>query len=267
MSGSTDTEMHKDNSTATRIERNFFAITRWFILICAVVTVFATVAMLASAAYEFTRSPNASISPDTPRYQALREQLETQKRTVPPTQAANNAILQKERQAAKAQAELEFEKRIQPIIEKIYGNLASYAKAMRQPAPAMEAIQQYIKGRMTLVRDAYPDRESLQWKFVDGLAQACGDLADDAQRLVKLPDADDSRVEYTSFIQWYTDTFFANLRAETSRVQQETMSVAAGKAAASGRMMMAAAAFGVFAALTILLVLLRIERNTRNSNG
>jgi hypothetical protein len=107
--------------------------------------------------------------------------------------------------------------------------------------------------------------DGLAWGYVEGLEKAAADLAADGGRLAKLGVGDARRVHWDQFLQWYTLAYREQIGAEERRIATERMSVENGKSQAVMDFYKAAAAFGVFVLATILLVLLRIERNTRQA--
>ncbi len=91
------------------------------------------------------------------------------------------------------------------------------------------------------------------------------DLVDDADNLVKLGKADVRRPSWMSSIEWFFFERKNQLRHEHERVQQEQHDALQDNANALVNLMVAGSAFIAFMFFVIILVLMRIESNTRIS--
>jgi hypothetical protein len=243
-----------------RVEHKFFTVIRWFGLVCATLSIFAALAMISSAGYKFTRTSHETILPETPRYSTYKDTIERQKQEKIQQGKQNSAISQKQQQAESAQAELDFEKKLQPFIDRIYTNFTKISD--QEGGIDADSLRNYIKKNMDRVREGFPEHDDFQWKFIDGLAK----LSDDVIADKNLPVNEKGKVDYMGTVfAWYTSSYFGNINDEISRMQHEVKKVEAIKADAGNDMTIAAFAFAAFSALTLLLVLLRIEHNTRQA--
>ena len=107
--------------------------------------------------------------------------------------------------------------------------------------------------------------DELAWKYVEGLSKATRELASDGDRIAKLETTDPGRVRYDAFLDWYTKSYVQQVRAELQRIEAEKVRALASLAEAPMFFYAAAIAFGIFVLGTMLLVLLRIEGNTRTA--
>ncbi|HOI82753.1 MAG TPA: hypothetical protein PKW30_00440 [Campylobacterales bacterium] len=76
----------------------------------------------------------------------------------------------------------------------------------------------------------------------------------------------ESGKEPTSFIDWYFGKYVEQLKEEKARIEQEKADKEASKVEAMLLVYLAAVAFGIFVSFTIILVLFRIELNTRKQD-
>ena len=70
-------------------------------------------------------------------------------------------------------------------------------------------------------------------------------------------------MRYDAFLDWYTNSYVQQARAELQRIEAEKVRALVSLAEAPMFFYVAAIAFGIFVLGTMLLVLLRIELNTR----
>jgi len=246
---------------SVRIERRFFGIVRWFGLILTVVAL-ALVALngigalskVSGSVDDHLRRPNTGYA----EYQRAAE-ASSQNAT---GGNVDQTVQRKEQEVARAQAELDYERRLKPHLDAIVASLSSYATAVDVGKPSAELVGNFVRqnmGTFTIGKD-----DGLAWGYVEGMEKAVSDLAADGGRLAKLGVGDTRRAHWDQFLQWFTAAYRGQLDQEQRRIAAERAAVASGKAEAVYDFYKASAAFGVFVLATILLVLLRIERNTRH---
>jgi hypothetical protein len=163
--------------------------------------------------------------------------------------------------AERASAEAEFEKLLKPHLDTIVSTLATYAAKTSQGKPAGQAVGDYVRSSMQQIGRS--GQANLAWNYVEGLDKATGDLAADADSLAKLEINDPRRVRWDTFLDWYTEQYTQQLSAELERIDAEKAKALSDVAEAPLFLYGAAVAFGIFVLGTIILVLLRIELNTR----
>jgi hypothetical protein len=265
MVANVDTDHEAAPSLGAKIEVRFFQITRWFIFLCASISAVVAVFFLVQSLYGWSQSPDRSVSVEPPRYSSFTEMVVKKKAAAPAT-ALDGVVRQKEKQAAAAQADLEFEKKLQPLVDKIFSNLSVYATATEQSAPLADGIRSYLKQKMRQVQGVSQGKESLQWSYAEGLVKVTADLSDASGKLSRLAVDDPQRAEYVDVIEWYSKSFIERIQSEHNRIRSEEQAASVAKVEAVAHIVAAASAFGGFAAFTIILVLLRIERNTRKNH-
>ena len=243
------------------IENRFFALTRWVGLAGATLAVVAAIVVALAALHKMTRTANDSIAPTTPRYATFREATEADKQQTAPA-ASDDALRQKEQAAARAQEELAFERKLQPFLDRMQTSLGAYARAVDQAPPSRDGIRGFVKSYIADINRHAPGT-GLDWRYVEGLAQACDDLAADGARLASLPVSDPSRVDYADVVNWYSREFMNGIKQERGRVSSERQEVESDRVLAWTFLAAAASTFGVFVLLTMLLALRRIARNPR----
>jgi hypothetical protein len=79
-----------------------------------------------------------------------------------------------------------------------------------------------------------------------------------------LEDIDSTHIKWDSYLGWFTHEYMARYQDELSRIQQEKMEQAQAKAGSLATLIIAGCAFAVFVFATVILLLVRIESNTRD---
>jgi hypothetical protein len=244
------------------VERRFFTIVRWFGLIITSIALGIAVITAIDGLLKLFRHPNTTVHAPTVTYGDFRPAIGPEQSSA--SRNPDTTLQQKQAEAAKAAAEAEFEKQLKPHLDAIVGNITTYADNLGQAKPDAKALGDYVRTNMQQVLRLTGD-QSLQWSYVSGLEKATHDLAADASRLSKLDPSDPNRVRWNIFIDWFTDQYKQRLSAELQRINVEKMETIAGEEAAPALFYGAASAFGIFVVFTLLLLLLRIELNTRPS--
>jgi hypothetical protein len=245
---------------SARVERRFFSITRWFGLVATTIALVATLFAGVGGGFKLFNVPNTHIGTPTISYDDFRRTAEASRQNNAP-ENIDTTLNEKQVAAARASAEAEFEKRLKPFLDAIVTSLSIYGTKTAQAKPSAQSVGDYIRQWMQEIQKYGPD--DLAWKYVEGLSAAARDLASDGDRLAKLDVTDPGRVRWDSFIEWYSKSFVQQMRTELQRIDAEKMRALSSVAEAPMYFYTAAIAFGIFVLGTILLVLLRIESNTR----
>jgi FlaG/FlaF family flagellin (archaellin) len=245
---------------SARVERQFFSITRWFVLIATTIALAAAIIAGAGGGLKLFNAPDTHIRTPTTSYDDFRKTAETSRQNNAP-ENMDTTLNEKQAAAARASAEAEFEKRLKPYLDAIVASLSAYGTKTAQAKPSAQSIGDYIRQWMQEIEKYGPD--DLAWKYAEGLSIAARDLASDGDRLAKLDVSDPGRVRWDSFIEWYSKSYVQQMRTELQRIDDEKMSALSSVAEAPRYFYAAVIAFGIFVLGTILLVLLRIEWNTR----
>ena len=247
-------------SFSAAIERRFYTIVRWFGLLITTIALAASILFAFNGLSKLLSHSSTRFHGPTTTYEDFRRLAEAQRSDNTPA-AADTTLRQKEAAAASATAEAENEKRLKPHLDAIVANLATYAVKTDQAKPSAQAVGDFVRSNMQQVRRL--GGEDSMWGYVDGLEKATSDLAADGDRLSKLQVEDPRRVRWDKFIDWYTQQFSREINAELQRINSERQNAIAEAAEAPGYLYAGAFAFGVFILATLLLLLLRIELNTR----
>jgi hypothetical protein len=246
----------------SRIEHGFYSIVRWFGLISTAVALIIALVAAVSGVSKLTLRPDTRIHRPTTSYADYQRIPQIARAGSEPT-TNDTTLAQKlnDVDAARAAANAEFEKYLKPHLDAIVSNLASYAAKTDQAKPAGQAVGDYV--RSSAQQMGHFGQADLAWEYVDGLDKATGDLAADADSLAKLEISDPRRVRWDTFLDWYTKQYTQQLGAELERIDVEKAKGISNLAEAPMFLYAAGIAFGIFVLGTIILVLLRIELNTR----
>jgi hypothetical protein len=247
-------------SPSRRVERQFFRIAYWFILIATTAALIAAIIAAVYAGSKFFIVPDTRIHAPTTSYGDFRSTAAASRPSNEP-QRSDTTLQDKQEAAARAAAEAEFEKRLKPYLDAIVTSLTAYAGKVSQAKPSAQAAGEYVRRWMQEIGKHAPD--DLVWKYPEGLSNAARDLAADGDRLAKLDNNDPQRVRWDSFIEWYSKRYLQQIGDELRRIEFEKRRAVASLAEAPMLFYVAASAFAVFVLGTLLLVLLRIEFNTR----
>ena len=178
---------------------------------------------------------------------------------------ADSTLEQKEKEAQQAQAEVEFEKKLKPRLDSILANLTIYSEKLGIGNPSAKAVGVYVRNMMRSI--ANDSGEEMAWSFVSSLDKATTDLAAAGERISHFTSDDPRRTGWDTYVQWYANAYLSDLLKEQQRVLEEKNRVDQQKKQAESYFKAAAALVGAFGLATIILVLLRIERNTRGVRG
>ncbi len=249
----------KPVSADTQIEHRFYSIARWFGLFVTTAALIVAAIAAIDGLQKTMSGVDSQIRSPAVSYDDFRSAADAA--AAAPATHADTTLQQKEQVAAQAQADVDFEKRLKPDLDAIVGSLTGYAAALDVAKPSPQAVGDYVRNNMKDVSQG--KNGDLAWAYVDGLKKATAALASDGDRLAKLSADDSRRVRWDKFLDWYTQSFKAGIGAEYRRIGIETAKAAADKVQSLWLFYVAGASFGVFIYMTMLLVLLRIERNTR----
>jgi hypothetical protein len=249
-------------SPSTAVEHRFYTIVRWFGLITTTIALGIAIITALNGFSKLLTHSNPNVRTPTTTYDDFRHMTETRRSDITPA-GPDTTLEQKEAAAAVAAAEADFEKRLKPHLDAIVASLVSYAAKTDQAKPAAQAVGDYVRSTMRQAAQFPSQDDLLAWGYVEGLEKATHDLAADAERLSKLEVNDPRRVRWDTFIDWYTQQYIQQTNAEFQRINAERAKAIADAAEAPTFFYAGAVAFGVFILATLLLLLLRIELNTR----
>ena len=180
-------------SPSRRVERQFFRIAYWFILIATTAALIAAIIAAVFGGSKFFSVPDTRIHAPTTSYDNFRSMAAASRKSNEP-QRSDNTLQDKQEAAARAAAEAQFEKRLKPFLDAIVAGLAAYADKVSQAKPSAQAAGDYVRRWMQEIEKYAPD--DLVWKYPEGLSNAAHDLAADGDRLAKLDNNDPQRVRW-----------------------------------------------------------------------
>jgi hypothetical protein len=248
-------------SPSTAVERRFYTIVRWFGLIATSIALAIAVIAAVSGLLKLLPPASGSIRNPSTTYEDFKR--ETEARRTDRTQTGTDTTLQeKQAAAASAAAEAEFERRLKSHLDAIVASLVSYSEKVNQPKPSAQAVGDYLRSNMQQVLRSTHD-DGIEWDYVERLEKAARDLAADGDRLSKLGSDDPRRVRWDAFLDWFTHQYSQGIQAEIQRINSEVDAAIVNAAQAPGLFYAGAVAFSFFICGTLLLLLLRIEMNTR----
>jgi hypothetical protein len=248
-------------SPGTGVERRFYTIVRWFGLITTSIALAISVIAAGAGLVKLLPLGSGSIHKPTTTYEDFKRATEARRRDRTQT-GTDDTLQQKQATAANAAAEADFEKLLKPHLDAIIASLLSYSEKVNQSKPSAQAVGDYVRSNMQQMwRSA--DDEGIQWGYVEALQKAAHDLDADGERLSKLNADDPSRVRWDTFLDLFTRQYQQEIQMEVRRINMERETAIANAAEAPGLFYAGSVAFGFFIIGTLLLLLLRIEMNTR----
>lgn len=246
-----------------KTERRFFTIVRWFGLIVASLALGCVILAAIFAAYKAAPNTGGSVRTPTVTYDDFRKTTEVA-RTDVSNVGADQTLAKKQADADKANAAAAFEKRLEPHLSGIVSDLTNYSSKLGQAKPSAQAVGDFVRKNMNDIANA-TGNWSNSWDFAERLGRATHDLSADADRLYTLNSDDARRVKWPAFLEWFTRNYRQQIGAEMQRIHSERARSVVEAAQVPGLLYSAAIAFGVFIVATLLMLLARIEMNTRST--
>ncbi len=253
------------SSPSTAIEHRFYSILRGFGLLATTIALIAAIFAAVNGISKITPHTESVLQPPNATYEDFRRQMAADRSDVSPI-SADTTLQKKEEAAAEASAEAEFEKRLKPELDSIVADLGSYAAKTDQAKPSAQAVGDYVRTKMQRVTRV-SGADTLAWRYVAGLKNATHELFLDSDRLSKLEPSDQRRVRWDVFLDWYNEQYEHQINVEIQRINSDNAQAVSNAAQAPVYFYVAAVAFGIFIFTTLLLLLLRIEANTRPSSA
>ena len=159
----------------------------------------------------------------------------------------------KEQQALAEQAKV-----IDEYFHKFEVNIYAFAKELGQVSLKESKLNSRYKRYFTEI-DSKVDNNAF-WKELITFTE---ELADDASTLNDLKETDSRKVEWQFAVEWFTKRYVENLRNQEQAAQQQDKKIAKTLDSIGPQLIAIGVAFGLFMNFTMILALLRIERNTR----
>jgi hypothetical protein len=253
-----ETELQVKNRISW-VEKKFYLLSRGFIFLLAFLALSVSIGAVAFSGMKYTASADTTMHEPKISYADFQSVIAEQQER----EAASDTTLEKQTRTVEAeQKKLEFERLLKPKLDSINKNISLYSEALGMPKPAPAAIGAYLRESMEEVVGLTSGE--MAWAYVDSLVKATDDLAADRVRLSKLSELDPARLRWDKFLEAFTSVYLSELKKEQHRIASSHQDALIEKASATLYLGVAAGAFLVFVATTMLLILFRIERNTRN---
>lgn len=239
------------------LEVAFFSVIRKFCMFVATVAILVVIMSLLVSVIDYMSSADEGISEPEISYVKYKDELQGKyEQKYQQQQTGLSVTEKKEKQLAIDGEKLEFEKEFDEYYHEIELNLNEYAKIVGDDPVARHPV------RNDLLQIAIHQQSLEAIAELDNFVE---DLVDDANNLVKLGKSDVRRPTWVSSIEWFFFERKKQLRLEHERIQQEQHDALQDNANALKKLMMAGSAFIAFMFFVIILVLMRIESNTRVS--
>jgi hypothetical protein len=98
-------------------------------------------------------------------------------------------------------------------------------------------------------------------EFFDAIAKDSAEMVKNSQKFKE------SKQEPSTYVDWYFNDYLDQLKSEKSRIDEEKRAKEIAKMESMSYVYLAAVAFVIFVSFTIILVLFRIELNTRKNEN
>jgi len=237
------------------IEVSFFSVVRKFCMFIATISILVVAVLLMTSLSDFMSSADEDISEPDVSYSDYKDKLQKRyDQSYIQKDSGMSSTEQKENKIAEDSKKLKFEKEFDEYYIKIESNLNEYAKTVSDDPVSNYNLREWIL-KKAIDENSFEIMEELD-DFVD-------DLINDANNLKKLGQDDVRRQKWIKSLEWFFDERDAQLQLENARIQQEHLDAMVDKTEALSQLMVAGSAFMVFMFFVIILVLIRIETNTR----
>jgi hypothetical protein len=256
------------NITWKSIEVWFLTVTRVLFFVIAFVAFSVTAFTAIGLVSDYFATPDVQTEIDRPAlsdYQnVVRDQeaddKRVEKRAEEEAKKKKEAPEQKEKGVKKPEKE-DANLRFNKIVEEIFKNLRIYAAELGEDPIDDKRLRRFL---VTQVNKKIwgPDF----WIVIEGLNTEVKKLRDKAEDIVKLDRTSPRRINSREFVVWYFTQYEQRYREAEEYKETEEMRVAAAKLGMLQRLYVLGGAFGAFILMTILLVIFRIEANTRVLN-
>ncbi len=238
------------------IESAFFSIVRKFCMLIASISIIVVVAFSLLSLSDYMSSVDEDISEADVSYSERKDKLQRKHDlTYTSKDSSGSSTEQKERRLKTDSESLEFEKKFDKIYQEIVIVINGYAKIVGDHAANTKYdLRKWFLGK---------DEGNFNLSYMEDLKDFVEDMRDDADEVKTLKADDIRRVSWDDQIKWFFKKQDAHWNAELERIESERVEVMVNKAKALTQLMVVGVAFGLFMCFVIMLVLIRIESNTR----
>ncbi len=237
------------------IESSFFSIVRKFCLLIASISLLVVALWLLLSLNGYMASVDEDHSDPDVSYNDYKEELQIKyDQTYATTgQSGSSKTEQKERKLIADSERLEFEKEFDKYYNEFVITVNEYAKIVGDD-PVHDGVRDF------LLKMAVEDNDL---GFMDDLNDFVEDMRDDANEVKTLNADDVRRTEWLTSLNWWLDARKQHTQTELARINYERAQAMDSKAEALTQLMVVGVAFALFMYFVIMLVLMRIESNTR----
>ncbi|MCF6441742.1 hypothetical protein L1077_20095 [Pseudoalteromonas luteoviolacea] len=137
-------------------------------------------------------------------------------------------------------------------------NINAYAKELGQQSLKGSGQRKRLKSTFTKL-----DKNTQEHAFWKDIVAFTKDLSEDATSLEQLKDKNMRKVEWMDAVKWFVKRYTANLEAQKQAEKQQDQKLVSVFDAVGPQLIAIGVTFGMFMNFTMILALLRIERNTR----
>jgi len=241
-----------------RIEHSFISFVGMFSMLVAILAIATLLITLAIGINHYTKTVNEEVSDPDISYQDYKEEKQdVYNQSYEYESPMDSETDIKAAQLEEDEAKLKLDKKFDHFYTQITQNFNAYAKEIGD-AP--------ISSFPTLRKDLFSlliTNEDGSFHLMQPLLDFSSSLKEDAGEFKKLAEDDLRKVKWIDALNWFLAQKDEHLNIENRRIEREHNQVRRDKSEASQFMMIAGGAFLVFIFFVLLLVLLKIERNTR----
>lgn len=157
---------------------------------------------------------------------------------------------------------------IQERINNLTVLINKYGRLTSQPGANKEGLGNWLRSQTNRLshQDYVRFLDSLIDTFKHELVEPAE--SEDPSLLVTnipgLENADTTHVNWEKYLGWFAWEYMSRYQSELARIEQEKMEQAQAKAGSIATLIIAGSAFAIFVFATVILLLVRIESNTRN---
>ncbi|MEQ3636454.1 hypothetical protein [Alcanivorax sp.] len=156
---------------------------------------------------------------------------------------------------------------IQERINNLAVLINKYARLTSQRSANKEGLDNWLRSQAGNLshQDYLRFLDSLVDSFEVDLVNPAED--EDSSLLVTnipgLENADTTHINWDKYLEWFTWEYITRYQSELARIEQEKLEQAQAKAGSIATLIIAGSAFAIFVFATVILLLVRIESNTR----
>ena len=236
------------------MEKTFFGIVRRFGRITAVFALTATVGAIAWGVMLYKTSVNEAAVRPRLSYEEFRQSL----RASPANRGQTGTGAQSASVMPEFVMKSAFDRQFDSYVEQIIANGNSYV------SPEFTMKEEYLRATCKELADRFPveQRERVILSFMEQFAKLSKAFADDPANRANIADPSERGRRWQNFTSWMFFTEIqTQMEAENQQVRKEAAD--ANKVRAVQLLGAAGVAFVIFVFLTLMLVLIAIEKNTR----